>query len=135
MGAPAPSSIALPDDSGNTGKKVRTQSRLVGADVVHEHFFVPSAGLTITGHYFFSSAQQTVAAALQNGTTTGFLWLQNPAASTITARLSRIAADCNAGSNDTWTCFNHGGYGTADADAALEYVARLWGAWGTRRPR
>ena len=40
MAAPIANKIILPDDSGNTGKKVRTQTRVVGADTVHEHFFV-----------------------------------------------------------------------------------------------
>ena len=30
--------VQLPDDSANTGKKVRTNSRTVGADSVHEHY-------------------------------------------------------------------------------------------------
>jgi hypothetical protein len=31
--------VQLPDDSGNTGKKVRTNARIVGGDTVHEHVF------------------------------------------------------------------------------------------------
>lgn len=30
--------IQLPDDASNTGKKVRTQSRAIGANTVHEHY-------------------------------------------------------------------------------------------------
>ena len=32
--------IQLPDDSGNTGKKVRTNDRVVGANTVYEHFTI-----------------------------------------------------------------------------------------------
>jgi hypothetical protein len=98
MTGPVATSIILPDDSGNTGKKVRTQTKVISGNTVHEHFFVPSPGMTITGHYFFSSTQQTVSASAQNGTSTGFFWLQNPAASTVTAILRRVCADSNAGS-------------------------------------
>lgn len=42
----AASFVQLPDDSINLGKKVRTNTRVVGADTVHEHYFllVDSAG-------------------------------------------------------------------------------------------
>ena len=32
--------IQLPDDASNTGKKVRTQTRIVGANTVHEHYTI-----------------------------------------------------------------------------------------------
>lgn len=32
--------IQLPDDTGNTGKKVRTVTRVTGSDTVHEHVFL-----------------------------------------------------------------------------------------------
>jgi hypothetical protein len=36
----ADSFITTPDDAALTGKKVRTQTRVVGADTVHEHYFI-----------------------------------------------------------------------------------------------
>lgn len=36
----AASYVQLPDDSLNTGKKVRTNTRTVGPDTVHEHFWI-----------------------------------------------------------------------------------------------
>lgn len=80
MPAPIASMIQLPVDSGNSGKKVRTQTRVVGADTVHEHYFVPISARSVVGGYKASSGTLTVPAAVHNGTTTGFLWFQNPVA-------------------------------------------------------
>jgi hypothetical protein len=41
MAAPTPSWVQLPLDTSNTGKKMRTQTRHVGADDVLEHAFNP----------------------------------------------------------------------------------------------
>lgn len=98
MSAPVASYIILPTDSGNTGKQIRTQSKTISGQTVHEHFFVPSYALTVTGHYFFSSAQQTISATVQDGLSTGFFWFQNPSSSTITVMLRRIIIDFNAAS-------------------------------------
>lgn len=38
----AESYVQLPDDSGNLGKKIRTQEETVGANIVHTHAFVPT---------------------------------------------------------------------------------------------
>ncbi len=85
MAGPAASRIILPSDTGNTGKNVRTQTRTVGADTVHEHFFVPISQWERKGSFMCSPAQQSVQAAAQNATSTGFLWLQLPAGSTVDA--------------------------------------------------
>lgn len=74
MAAPVAADIRLPDDSGNAGKRVRTQSRVVGANTVHEHFFVQARQAKVINVYRFALDQQTVAAAAQNGTTAGFLF-------------------------------------------------------------
>jgi len=88
MAAPVAGTIRLPDDSGNTGKKVRTQTRVIGADTVHEHFMVPLRSAQVLGVYCSSSAVQSVQAAAQNGTTTGFLWAHVPTA--VTGKKARL---------------------------------------------
>jgi hypothetical protein len=98
MAAPLATAITLPSDTGNSGKNVRTQTRVVGAVTVHEHFFIPIMQEEFTGKYFWSSTQQTAVAAAQNATATGFFWLQLPTAATVTAIVRRISADANASS-------------------------------------
>jgi hypothetical protein len=90
MAAPVATFVQLPLDTGNTGKKVRTQSRVVGADTVHEHFFIPISKDSKTGFYRAHSGIITIPTAAHNGTTTGHLWLQNPVGNTIKGRLSRL---------------------------------------------
>lgn len=80
MAAPIANKVILPDDSGNLGKKIRTQTRVVGADTVHEHFFINERKAVILGVYRLAMIQQTVAVAAQNGTSTGFLWAHVPTA-------------------------------------------------------
>lgn len=82
--------VQLPSDSGNTGKKMRTISRTVGADSVHEHFFIPSSSRDYLGAYLYHSGNFTIQAAAQNGTSTGFLWLINPIGNTNKVSLSRL---------------------------------------------
>ena len=89
MAAPTATFVRLADDAPNAGKKVRTDSRTVGADVVHHHWFVPiSARAKKVFHY--SPTQQSVQASAQDATTTGFFWMQNPAASTADLIIRRI---------------------------------------------
>lgn len=93
MSAPLESYIALPNDSGNDGKKQRVQTKTINAVQVQEHFVVPSPAYTLTGRYFFESAIKSISAAGgENGTTTGSLWFQNPVAATITAILRSLEA-------------------------------------------
>lgn len=89
MTAPTASYIRLPDDSTNTGKKIRTQTRTVGADTVHEHFFIPTSPRQIKGIYNATAALYTVAAAAQNGTSAAIAWLHVPTNATVNARLRR----------------------------------------------
>lgn len=88
MAAPIASHVKLPDDSGNPGKKIRTQTRVIGADTVHDHFYVQVGKAEVLGVYRTAMAQQTVAAAAQNGTSTGFLWAHVPNA--ITNKKARV---------------------------------------------
>lgn len=92
MAAPIPSRIQLPLDTGNTGRKVRTQTRIVGPDTVEEHFFVQTREAKITSIYRLALVQSTVLATAQNGTTAGFLFGHMPSAATTRAmRLRRLA--------------------------------------------
>lgn len=89
MAGPVVGTVALPDDSGNAGKKIRTQTKVVSAVTVHEHFFVQSRQAVLLGVY--SSVPVTPAviqASAQNGTTTGFLWGHVPSA--ITNKKARL---------------------------------------------
>src|SRR5258708_6650097 len=68
--------IQLPDDSGNAGKKVRTNTRLVGGEIVHEHVFsvvdsLPSGDNNIGNVDVVSSALP--AGAATEGTLGGLL--------------------------------------------------------------
>lgn len=95
MAAPVAAFIQLPTDSGNTGKKVRTQTRVVGADTVHEHFFIPISSRSIVGNYWASVGAFTPPAAAQNGTTTGAWWLFNPVGSAVKGAVKRFSSILN----------------------------------------
>lgn len=98
MTAPVPSFVILPSDSSNAGKQLRTETRVIGGSTVHEQFVVPVPAQTVTGKYFFSSTQQSVAASAQDGTSTAFFWLQMPLTATVTACLRNIIVDANTSS-------------------------------------
>ncbi|MBS3927790.1 MAG: hypothetical protein KGZ65_04280 [Sphingomonadales bacterium] len=74
MAAPIDAIITLPDDSGNTGKKVRTQTEVVGANTVHTHYFVMQRAKKVITTYRLALVQATVLASAQNGTTAGMLF-------------------------------------------------------------
>lgn len=90
MAVPVADKIILPLDTGNTGKKKRTQTRTVGADSVHEDMVVIVDGRSVTGAYKANSAATTIPSAAQNGTTTGLFWVYNPVGSTIKMQISQI---------------------------------------------
>lgn len=88
MAAPLASNVRLPDDSGNTGKYVRTQTRVVGATIVHEHYFIPARQAELLGVYRYAQAQNTVLAAAQTPSAAGMLYLHVPAS--VTGKAARI---------------------------------------------
>lgn len=90
MTAPVAGNVRLPDDSGNAGKKIQTQSETIGADVVHSHYFIPRSKRRILGLHRFVHALQSVQAAAQNATSTGFFWFHVPIGSSVNARLRRL---------------------------------------------
>ena len=65
MAAPIAAFAQLPTDSGNTGKKMRTQTRVIGADTVHEHFFIESSTRDMLGSYVAHSGVFTIQATAQ----------------------------------------------------------------------
>ena len=92
MAAPVDSYIVLPDDSANTGKKARAQSRVVSGNTVYENEVVKIRQAQILGVYRACSAQLAVVASATNGTGDLYLlWCHMPTAVTnIKARLRRI---------------------------------------------
>lgn len=90
MAAPVADKIILPLDTGNTGKKKRTQTRVVGADTVHEDFVILTSKDSKLGIYRVHSGILTIPTAAQNGTTTGHLWFSNPVGSAVKGRLRRL---------------------------------------------
>jgi hypothetical protein len=58
-----PSNIRLPDDTSNTGKRNRTQTRVVEGVTVHEHFVVPTRSYYRSGRYCYQSTGNTVQAS------------------------------------------------------------------------
>lgn len=87
--APIADMLQLPTDAGNSGKKMRTQTRVVGANTVHEQFVIPTSLRSRLGVYFFHSGTLTIPAAAQNGTSTGHLWYQNPVGSSVKCAIRR----------------------------------------------
>lgn len=95
MAAPVAAHVKLPDDTANAGKKMRTQSRLVGADTVHEHLYGPISRRSKLGVYHYAPALQSVVQTAQDGIATGFLWLVNPTGASVDVVLKRLAVMFN----------------------------------------
>lgn len=90
MAAPVKTTIQLPTEAGNNGKKIQVQSEVIGADTVHAHFYIPRSRRKLLGVYGFAHALLSVQAAAHTNNTQGFWWLQVPIGSTIRARLRRL---------------------------------------------
>ena len=90
MAAPVPTYIQTPTDSGNSGKKLRMQSRIVGPDTVLSQVVEVASPRSKLGGYKMNAGVQTVPAAVHNGTTTGFWWLINPVGSTRLLAIRRV---------------------------------------------
>lgn len=97
MATPVASFAQLPSDSGNTGKKMRTQTRVVGADTVHEHYFVPSTDRDILGNYVAHTGVFTIQATAQTFPA-GFFWMINPVGNTPKVALTGIELISQIGS-------------------------------------
>jgi len=97
MVAPIAGFAQLPTDSGNTGKKMRTQTRVIGADTVHEHFFVASSTRDMRGSYIAHSGVFTIQAAAQTFPTS-FIYVINPIGNTTNMALTAIEVLSQLGS-------------------------------------
>jgi len=95
VAAPIADKIILPLDTGNTGKKVRTQTRVIGADTVHEHFFIPISARSTLGIYWATVPYFTPPTTVQNGVTTGAWWLFVPIGSAMRTAVRRWSAMMN----------------------------------------
>jgi hypothetical protein len=80
---------------------VRTVTTVVGADTVHEHYFIPSSKRNVLGAYQFDGGKFTVQASAQNGTSTGFFWLINPVGATILVGIHKVQIIQNFSTNLT----------------------------------
>lgn len=89
MAAPIAAFAQLPSDSGNTGKQMRTQTRVVGSNTVHEHFFVQSSTRDTVGSYVAHSGNLTIQAAAHT-LPAAFLYVFNPVGSTVKMALTAI---------------------------------------------
>jgi hypothetical protein len=84
--------IQLPVETGNTGKKLKVQSRTQGADTVHAHYTIPQReGVVVDVFSLASMVLTALSLTAHNGTTTGFLWITNPAASAKNLRIRRAS--------------------------------------------
>lgn len=86
-----PDFVTLPSDAANTGAKTPTMIKTQGANQVETPLFIKDRYETVKGVYRAAMAIQSVAAAAQNATSTGFLWITLPAANTTRAvRLRKL---------------------------------------------
>jgi hypothetical protein len=83
-----PSIVTLPADGANTGAKTPTVTKTIGADQVKAPIMIHDRYETVKGVYRAAMPIQSVAAAAQNGTSTGFLWITAPLA--LTTRAIRL---------------------------------------------
>lgn len=83
-----PDFVTLPSDASNTGAKTATMIKTQGANQVETPLVIPDRYETVRGVYRAAMAIQSVAAAAQNATSTGFLWILCPAA--LTTRAIRL---------------------------------------------
>ena len=82
MTAPSAGYVQLPDDTGNSGKKMQTQSESIGGNTVHSHFYIQRRQAKLLGVYRYASAQNTVLATAHTPTATAFLYMFNPTTNT-----------------------------------------------------
>jgi len=118
MAAPLETYVQIPDDSGNTGKKIRVQTRVIGSNTVDGHFFIPSSPQLILGAYLSNSAVYTVGSSAQNGTTAAIWWLEVPSTATCNARVRKLdicitntsgTADMTSAPRISFARFTHNG--------------------------
>ncbi len=77
--------VTLPNDGSNTGAKTPTMAKVIGVNTLEYPLVIQAREQTVKGVYRASMTAQSVAAAAQNATATGFLWITVPAATTTRA--------------------------------------------------
>lgn len=82
------STIILPDDSGNLGKKLDTDQQTVGANTVQRQRIVV-VRTPLLGAYKFESGRLTVGASA-DASTGGRIWLINPVGSAVIAVVKKL---------------------------------------------
>lgn len=87
--------IVLPTDGANVGKKVRTRERVIGANTIQEHYFIPQRERVIEGVYLFNSGVLSVNATADTFPA-GRIWIQNPVGSAKLIALRRMECEFSA---------------------------------------
>lgn len=90
MTIPSESFVIVPDDSLNTGKKVRSIYGSVAGETVYSHFYTPVSIALIKGVYYSTSALFSVLASAQDGTSTAVWWLQLGSSATVNVRVRKL---------------------------------------------
>lgn len=91
MAAPVASYAQAAIEGSSLGSYVRAQRRLIGANTVDAQAFSTLDAARVTGIYSFDSGTpQAITLAGHDGTSTGFLWIQNPVGNTKNARLRQL---------------------------------------------
>jgi len=132
MTAPVAAYVQLPSDASNSGKKNRTQTKVVGSDTVHEHFIVPDHGYTRIGRYVYQSTGDTIQAT--SGKQYAVLSLATNA--TAVASIKRIdvgwgtASTVNVACRGTLVTFLKSTFNNAMSDATTRAIG-LYQSTGT----
>lgn len=80
--------IVLPADAPNTGRKIRVRERVVGANTIVEHYFIPQRERVVEGVYLSASIVLPVNSAADTFPA-GRLFIQNPVGSAKLVALRR----------------------------------------------
>ena len=90
MAAPVENNITLPSDAGNTGDKIRANSRVILGNTELYHAYIAMPRTLIKGIYYSTSSLYSVTVGAQDGIATAVWWLQVPAAATTSVRVRRL---------------------------------------------
>lgn len=80
--------VTLPNDGSNTGAKTPTMAKVIGVNTLEYPLVILAREQTVRGVYRAAMTLQSVQAAAQNATASGFLWISCPSA--VTTRAMRL---------------------------------------------